>query len=121
MGWEDYLSEMQNDGTFDDKITLRATSEIFNVEFEAVLTLGPAVRQIITPDGSLVMTRSHLGHFAENKSPHYVTLNSNKEDCKGKYLHHFLHALLFFFRIRRKSTKEKEPMLYPITQLLLNY
>ena len=48
MGWEDYLREMQNDGTIGDEITLRAMSEIFNVEFEVISTLGPAARQIIT-------------------------------------------------------------------------
>ena len=44
MGWEDYLREMQSDGTFGVKITLRAMSEIFNVEFEIISTLGPAAR-----------------------------------------------------------------------------
>ena len=39
MGWEDYLREMQSDGTFGDEITLRAMSEIFNVEFEVISTL----------------------------------------------------------------------------------
>ena len=57
MGWDDYLREMQSDGTFDDEITLRGMSEIFNVEFEVVSTLGPAARQIITPQNSVAMAR----------------------------------------------------------------
>ena len=40
---------MQSDGTFGDALTLRAISEIFNVEFEVISTLGPAAKQIITP------------------------------------------------------------------------
>ena len=94
MGWEDYLREMQSDGTFGDEITLRGMSEIFNVEFEVILTLGPAPKQIITPHNSLAMARLHIGHFAENEGTHYVALNPNQEDCEGKYLHHFLHILL---------------------------
>ena len=94
MGWEDYLREMQSDGTFSDEITLSAMSEIFNVQFEVISTLGPAARQIITPHNSVAMTRLHLGHFAENEGTHYVALNPNQEDCEGKYLHHFLHILL---------------------------
>ena len=39
IGWEDYLREMQIDGTFSDKTTLLAISEIFNVEFEVISTL----------------------------------------------------------------------------------
>ena len=115
MGWDDYLCEMQSDGTFGDEITLRAMSEIFNVEFEVISTLGPAARQIITPHNSVAMTRLHLGHFAENKGTHYVALNPNQEDGERKYLHHFFTHSVTFFRVRRKSTKEKEPILCPVT------
>ena len=76
--------EIQSDGKFGDEITLRAMSEIFNVEFEVISTLGPAARQIITPHNSVAMTRLHLGHFAENEGTHYVALNTNQEDCEGK-------------------------------------
>ena len=38
--WEQYLQEMQKDGTYDDEITLRAISNIFNVEIIIVSTLG---------------------------------------------------------------------------------
>ena len=44
MGWEDYLHEMQRDGTFGDEITLRGMSEIFNIEFEVISTLRPAAK-----------------------------------------------------------------------------
>ena len=114
MGWEDYLREMQSDGTFGDEITLRAMSEIFNVEFEVISTLEPAARQIITPHDSVAMTRFHLGHFAENEGTHYVALNPNQEDCQGKYRHHFFKHSVTFFRIRQKSAKEKEPILCPV-------
>ena len=103
MGWEDYLREMQSDGTFGDEITLRAMSEIFNVEFEVISTLGPAARQIITPHNSVAMTRLHLGHFAENEDTYYVALNPNQEDCEGKYLHHLFTLFGTFFRIRQKK------------------
>ena len=53
MGWEVYLRQMQSDGTFGDKITLRAMSEIFNVEFDVISTLRPAARQITTPHNSV--------------------------------------------------------------------
>ena len=110
--------EIQSDGKFGDEITLRAMSEIFNVEFEVISTLGPAARQIITPHNSVAMTRLHLGHFAENEGTHYVALNPNQEDCEGKYLHHFFTHSVSFFRIRRKSTEEKEPILCPINVTL---
>ena len=76
MGWDDYLREMQSDGTFGDEITLRGMSEIFNVEFEVVSTLGPAARQIITPQNSVAMARLHLAHFAENEGTHYFCIES---------------------------------------------
>ena len=121
MGWQVYLREMQSDGTFGDKITLRAMLEIFNIEFKVISTLGPAARYIITPHNSVAMARSHLGHFAENEGTHYAAPNPNQEDCEGKYLHHFFTSSVIFSRIRRKSTKEKEPMFCPMAQLLFNY
>ena len=78
MGWEDYLREIQSDGTFGDEITLRAMLEIFNVEFKVTSTLRPAARQIITPHNSVAMARLHLGYFAENEGIHYVTFNRFK-------------------------------------------
>ena len=90
-------------------------SEIFNIEFEVISTLRPAAREIITPHNSVVMTRLHLGHFTENEGTHSVALNPNQEDYEGKYLHQFFTHCVTFFKIRRKSTKEKEPILCPIT------
>ena len=81
IGWEDCLREIQSDDTFDDEITLRAMSEIFNVELEVISMLRLAARQIITPHNSVAMTRLHLGHFAENEGTHFVALNPNQEDC----------------------------------------
>lgn len=38
--WEQYFQEMQMDGTYSDKITLRAIANIFNVEIKIACTLG---------------------------------------------------------------------------------
>ena len=107
MGWEDYLREIKNYGTFGDEITLPFMSEIFNVDFQVISTLGPAAWQIITPHNSVAMARLHVVHFAENEATHYAALNPNQEDCEGKYLHHFFTHSVTFFRIRQKSAKEK--------------
>ena len=97
MGWEDYLREMQCDGTFGDEITLCAMSDIFKVEFEVILTLGPAERQIVTPHSFVTMARVHLGYLTKNKGTHYVAFNPNHEDCEGKYLHHFFNTFCYLF------------------------
>ena len=99
MGWEDYLREMEGDGTSSDEITQRAMSEIFNVGLEVISTLGPAARQSITPDNSVAIARLHLVHVAENESIHDVALDPNQEDYEGKYLHHFFTHFFIFFRI----------------------
>ena len=41
---EDYLCKMQSDDAFGDEITPQAMSEIFNVEFDVISTLGLAGR-----------------------------------------------------------------------------
>ena len=38
--WEQYLQEMQMNGTYGDETTLRVISNIFNVEIIIVSTLG---------------------------------------------------------------------------------
>ena len=66
---------MQSDGTFGDALTLRAISEIFNVEFEVISTLGPAAKQIITPHNSVAMTSKFLRirqKLQKKKSPFCV-------------------------------------------------
>ena len=61
---------MQSDGTFNNEIKLCAMSEILNVEFEVISTLGPTAKQIITSHNSVSMATLHLGHFAENEGTH---------------------------------------------------
>ena len=55
---------MLNDGTYGYKITLKATAELFNIEF--VLFSKPA-EVTVTPINSSPQNRAFLGHFAENQ------------------------------------------------------
>ncbi len=52
MKWDDYLNEMSRDGTYGDEITLRAVSEIYNVEINIVSTLGHGGFRRISPQNS---------------------------------------------------------------------
>ena len=44
-----YLENILNDGTYSDKITLRAAAELFITEFVLVSTLGRAAEVTISP------------------------------------------------------------------------
>ena len=59
-----YLDNMPNDGTYGYKITVKATAELFNIEF--VLFSKPA-EVTVTPINSSPQNRAFLGHFAENQ------------------------------------------------------
>ena len=62
------------DGIYGDEITLRAISNIVNVEIIIVSTLGQGGRVEIVPENTNPFARSTLGHFAEGHGEHYVTL-----------------------------------------------
>ena len=58
--WEQYLQEKQMDGTYGDEITLRAISNIFNVEIIVVSTLGEGGRVEIVPENTNPFARIAL-------------------------------------------------------------
>lgn len=80
MKWDDYLNEMSRDGTYGDEITLRAVSEIYNVEINIVSTLGHGGFRRISPQNSEPMHQITLGHFAEGQGFHYIVLNGNNNN-----------------------------------------
>ena len=77
---------MARDGTYGDQLTLRAASEIYNIQFRIISTLGAQGRADISPDGFDSLGRITLGHFAEGYEDHYVllresgTLSAENED-----------------------------------------
>ena len=66
---------MSIDTTFDDEITLRAASELFNIEFVIISTLGRAAEATVSPQNFAPRSHVYFGHFAENHREHYVVLN----------------------------------------------
>ena len=84
--WEQYLQEIRIDGTYDDEITLRAISNIFNVEIIIVSNLGQGGRVEIVPENTNPFARITLGHFAEGHGEHYVTLKGLNEVRKVKLI-----------------------------------
>ena len=77
--WKQYLQEMQLDGSYGNEITLRAISNIFNVEIINASTLGQGGRVEIVPENTNPFARIILGHFAEGHGEHYVTLEDLNE------------------------------------------
>ena len=65
---------MARDGTYGDQLTLRAASEIYNIQFRIISTLGAQGRADISPDGFDSLGRITLSHFAEGYGDHYVLL-----------------------------------------------
>ena len=77
--FSNYLNRMSMDGTFGDEITLRAATELFNIEFVIISTLGRATEITITPQNFAPQGRVYLGHFAEDHGEHYVVLNAAED------------------------------------------
>ena len=65
-----YVVQMARDGTYGDQLTLRAASEIYNIQFTIISTLGAQGRADISPDGFDSLGRITLGHFAEGYGDH---------------------------------------------------
>ena len=86
MPLRDYVGQMARDGTYGDQLTLRATSEIYNIQFTIISILGAQGMAEISPDGFDSLSRITLGHFAEGYGDHYVllresgTLSAENED-----------------------------------------
>ena len=72
--WNDYIQQMDIEGTYADELTLRAFANIFNIEIEIVSTLGNDGRVSIKPENSNLLGRITLGYFAEGQGDHYVCL-----------------------------------------------
>lgn len=81
--WEQYVDGMSRDGAYGDEITLRAISELFNVEIDVVSTLGLAGFTRIQPHASEPAGRISLGHFAEGQGLHYVLLSNNESSLES--------------------------------------
>ena len=72
--WDDYIQQMDIEGTYRDKLTLRAFANIFNIEIEIVSTLGNDGRVSINPENSNPLGRITLGYFAEDQGDHHMCL-----------------------------------------------
>lgn len=73
MPYSQYLAEMTMDGTYGDHLTLRAASQLFNLRFMIISTIGNhaavEIDSEFEPMGTII-----LGHFAEGRGDHYVCL-----------------------------------------------
>ena len=72
-----YLEEMEKSGTYGDNVTLQRASEMYNVQFIVLSSIGPHATQIVLPSGrySPELQTLVLGHFAEGDGEHHVNLN----------------------------------------------
>ena len=77
MPFSDYVGQMARDGTYSDQLTLRAASEIYNIQFKIISTLGAQGRAHISSDGFDSLDRITLGHFAEGYGNHCVLLRES--------------------------------------------
>lgn len=50
--WPEYLTEMSQNGTYGDHITVQAASNLYNVEFIVVSSRGPGATTTISPMNS---------------------------------------------------------------------
>ena len=64
MSFSDYLGQMARDGTYGDQLTLRVASEIYNIQFTIISTLG-------------AQGRITFEHFAEGYGDYYVLLSES--------------------------------------------
>ena len=76
MPWHQYVMQMARDGTYGDEITLRAVSNMFNVQVTVVSTIGEEAQVDILPEHSHPIKRIFLGHFAEGQGDHYLSIKS---------------------------------------------
>ena len=60
--WDDYIQQMNIEGTYGDNLTLRPFANIFNIEIKIVLTLGNDGRVSVNPENSNPLGRITLRH-----------------------------------------------------------
>ena len=64
--FSNYLNLKSIDGAFGSEITVRDGSELFNIKFVIIFTLGRAAEATITPQNFIPKGRVCLGNFAGN-------------------------------------------------------
>ena len=72
--WDDYIQQMDIEGTYGDELTLRACENISNIEIEIVSTLGNDDWVSINQENSNRLGQITLRHFAEGQGDHYVCI-----------------------------------------------
>lgn len=68
---------MAQDGTYRDHLILQAATDLYNVQFIVISSLGPLATTIISPLESLPLYSFHVGRFAEGDGEHYVKLHND--------------------------------------------
>ena len=77
--WDDYIQQMDIEGTYGDELTLRACANMSNIEIEIVSTLGNDDWVSINQENSIPLGQTTLGHFAEGQGdPTTIMRPSNK-------------------------------------------
>ena len=62
--WDDYIQQMDIEGTYGGELTLRSFANIFNIEIEIVSTLGSDGQVSIYPENSNPLGQITLRDFA---------------------------------------------------------
>ena len=66
---------MTQTGTYGDRITVQAVSNLYNIEHQIVSSLGNDTHTLIQPQQFEPIATFYLGHFAEVGGEHYITLD----------------------------------------------
>jgi len=77
MPWNEYLSNMINNGTYGDQLTLQAVANLYQVKLVIVSSLGPDGIVHVLPQYSAPISSFAVGHFSEQDGIHYVSLVCN--------------------------------------------
>ena len=72
--WDDDIQRMDTERPYGDELTLRAFTNIFNIEIEIISTLDNDSRVSINPENLNPLGWSTLGHFSAGQGNHYVCL-----------------------------------------------
>ena len=96
---------MSRKDTFGDHLTLQAASNLYQVQFTVVSSLGHDGEVIVTPQFSSPVAHFTLGHFAETEGIHYVWLPAHDSQ------HNYEPGL------QPEPQLEREPALQPEPQL----
>ena len=79
MSWADYLTNMEQDGTWGDHVILYATANHYETYIQVISSLSNHHDLIIRPDGDVISTNSLvLGHVYE---VHYVSLTRKQGEA----------------------------------------